>query len=173
MGVEPARLSIPQLQQYAKSLEEENQVLTANFQQLKMAQAKFLDAATCMRTLASEAQSACAALAPAARGKPAFLTPTSLPFSSRPADKDILVPLTSSLYAPGVLDVSERVLVDIGTSFYVGKTPAAANELLARKAALLKANTDTLYRVILEKRDNLEVVARTLEQKQAAEQAKA
>jgi hypothetical protein len=64
----------------------------------------------------------------------------------------VLVPLTSSLYVPGLLDPKERVLVDIGTSFYVGKSAGDAKELLAKKAAQLKENTDTLMKVILVKR---------------------
>ena len=73
--------------------------------------------------------------------------------------------MTSSLYVAGTLDPEERVLVDIGTSFYVGKTVAEAKELLLRKAALLRANTETLYRVIGEKRENLDAVQEELERK--------
>ena len=35
--------------------------------------------------------------------------------------KDILVPLTTSLYVPGKLASTELVLVDVGTGFYVEK----------------------------------------------------
>ncbi len=76
------------------------------------------------------------------------------------------MPLTGSLYVAGVLDPEERVLVDIGTSFFVGKTVADAKELLLRKAALLRANTDTLYRVIHEKRGNLDTVQEELQRRQ-------
>ena len=73
------------------------------------------------------------------------------------------MPLTSSLYVAGVLDPTERVLVDIGTGFFVGKTTSAAEELLMKKAMLLKQNTDSLYKVILEKRENLDVAQQALE----------
>jgi len=36
-------------------------------------------------------------------------------------DKTILVPLTSSLYVPGKLADVEKVVVDIGTGYYVEK----------------------------------------------------
>lgn len=36
-------------------------------------------------------------------------------------DKTILVPLTSSLYVPGKLANVEKVIVDIGTGYYVEK----------------------------------------------------
>jgi len=83
--------------------------------------------------------------------------------------RDIFVPLTSSLYVAGTLDPAERVLVDVGTGFFVGKSPAAAEELLQKKAAMLKANTDKLYKVIVEKRENLDVVQETLEMRKRAE----
>ncbi|CAI0415412.1 unnamed protein product [Linum tenue] len=39
--------------------------------------------------------------------------------SLRPQGKKMLVPLTASLYVPGTLDDSEKVLVDIGTGYFV------------------------------------------------------
>ena len=83
------------------------------------------------------------------------------------------MPLTSSLYVPGVLLPSEHVLVDIGTSYFVGKSAADASALLAKKAALLKANTDSLYKVIVEKRENLDAITEELESRQQAAQAQA
>lgn len=38
---------------------------------------------------------------------------------------DVLVPLTSSLYVKGKLTDREKVLVDVGTGFYVEKVGAA------------------------------------------------
>ncbi len=36
-------------------------------------------------------------------------------------DKPVLIPLTSSLYVPGTLADTEKVIVDVGTGFYVEK----------------------------------------------------
>jgi prefoldin alpha subunit len=38
-----------------------------------------------------------------------------------PPGKSVLVPLTSSLYVPGNLADVERVVVDVGTGYYVKK----------------------------------------------------
>jgi prefoldin alpha subunit len=35
--------------------------------------------------------------------------------------KQILVPLTASLYVPGTLQDADNVIVDVGTGFYVEK----------------------------------------------------
>ena len=37
------------------------------------------------------------------------------------ADRPVLVPLTTSLYVPGKLADSGKVIVDVGTGFYVEK----------------------------------------------------
>ena len=36
-------------------------------------------------------------------------------------DKNVLIPLTSSLYVPGKLKTTETVIVDIGTGYFVEK----------------------------------------------------
>lgn len=38
------------------------------------------------------------------------------------AGKKILVPLTASLYVPGSLDDAEKVLVDVGTGYFIEVT---------------------------------------------------
>ena len=52
--INPAKLNSQQLSYLSKQLEEENNLLTANFQQLKMAQQKFSVAAGVVGSLANE-----------------------------------------------------------------------------------------------------------------------
>ena len=163
-------------------------MLTANFSELKAAQARFAESSVCMGALAGQEEGAwcgrrprgprllAAALlslrwpAPSAPGLRSRSPPIhpSIPLTRHPAGKEVMVPLTSSLYVAGVLDPKEKVLVDIGTSFFVGKSAADAKELLAKKAAQLKENTETLFRVINSKRENLETVQQAVEAKQRA-----
>lgn len=49
------------------------------------------------------------------------------------AGKEILVPLTDSLYVPGKLIDTKNVLVDIGTGYFVGKTTGQAQGFLDKK----------------------------------------
>jgi prefoldin alpha subunit len=37
----------------------------------------------------------------------------------RTLGKEIMVPLTSSLYVPGVMEENERVLVEVGAGYFV------------------------------------------------------
>ncbi|CAA0814806.1 Probable prefoldin subunit 5 [Striga hermonthica] len=47
--------------------------------------------------------------------------------SLRPHGKKMLMPLTASLYVPGLLDDAEKVLVDVGTGYFIeaGKAHSA------------------------------------------------
>ncbi|PLN83378.1 Prefoldin alpha subunit [Aspergillus taichungensis] len=61
---------------------------------------------------------------------------------------DILVPLTSSLYVKGKMADREKVLVDVGTGFYVEKTPAKAVAFYNDKVKVLEANLTELEKIV-------------------------
>lgn len=42
--------------------------------------------------------------------------------------KEILIPLTSSLYVPGKLTDVENVVIDVGTGYYVKKASQSPNK---------------------------------------------
>uniref|UniRef100_A0A2C9V014 Prefoldin subunit 5 n=1 Tax=Manihot esculenta TaxID=3983 RepID=A0A2C9V014_MANES len=69
--------------------------------------------------------------------------------SLRPQGKKMLVPLTASLYVPGKLDDADKVLVDIGTGYFVEKTMAEGKDYCERKINLLKSNFDQLIEVCI------------------------
>lgn len=48
------------------------------------------------------------------------------------AGKEILIPLTSSLYVPGKLTDVENVVIDVGTGYYVKKVSQPSSTSLAR-----------------------------------------
>jgi prefoldin alpha subunit len=162
------------------------EALTANFQQLKEAQARFQESVAAIQAI--------------------------------PADgpgREVMVPLTSSLYVPGTLASTDELLIDIGTGFYVcecarrradrrggqlherkqpmscvraltppsppapslpalppaAKTSAQATEMLSRKAATLKQNTDGLMKFVAQKQDNLAAVSAHVEERYNAMKA--
>lgn len=47
--------------------------------------------------------------------------------------KDILVPLSGSLYVPGKFASADELLVDVGTGYYVGKTVGQTAAFLDKK----------------------------------------
>ncbi|XP_057477512.1 prefoldin subunit 5 [Actinidia eriantha] len=72
--------------------------------------------------------------------------------SLRPQGKKMLVPLTASLYVPGTLDDTNKVLVDVGTGYFIEKTMAEGKDYCERKINLLKSNYDQLLEVATKKK---------------------
>tara|TARA_B100001778_G_scaffold244319_1_gene204608 strand:+ start:172 stop:561 length:390 start_codon:yes stop_codon:yes gene_type:complete len=66
--------------------------------------------------------------------------------------KDMLVPLTSSLYVPGKLGAVDKVLLDVGTGYFVEKSPADGVDYCKRKVTLVRDNMEKLIEVISTKR---------------------
>lgn len=81
--------------------------------------------------------------------------------------KEILVPLTSAIYVPGNLSDVTKVLIDIGTGFYVEKTPAEAERYFSKRATLLKEEQDKTTQLHTQKRQQLEAVSAVLQRKTA------
>ncbi|KFK39194.1 hypothetical protein AALP_AA3G212000 [Arabis alpina] len=73
--------------------------------------------------------------------------------SIRPQGKKMLVPLTASLYVPGTLDEADKVLVDIGTGYFIEKTMEEGKDYCQRKINLLKSNFDQLFEVAAKKKN--------------------
>ncbi|KAJ7942632.1 Prefoldin subunit 5 [Quillaja saponaria] len=66
--------------------------------------------------------------------------------------KKMLVPLTASLYVPGTLDDADKVLVDVGTGYFIEKTTNEGKNYCERKINLLKSNFDQLVEVASKKK---------------------
>jgi prefoldin alpha subunit len=97
-----------------------------------------------------------------------IISPPSCVRTPFPAGEDILVPLTSSLYVPGRIVKDAEMIVDIGAGYLVGRSPADAKEILTRKGTYIKANTDSLMKVINMKQGNLTTVREVIAERKAA-----
>ncbi|KAF9620031.1 hypothetical protein IFM89_010647 [Coptis chinensis] len=73
--------------------------------------------------------------------------------SLRPQGKQMLVPLTASLYVPGTLDSADKVVIDISTDYFIEKTMAKGKEYCERKMNLMKSNYDQLIEVASNKKN--------------------
>ncbi|KAG6852736.1 hypothetical protein C0991_009452 [Blastosporella zonata] len=137
-------LDVAQLADVRKQLEDELNHLTNSFAQLKQAQAKFKSCVENVREVKPEN-----------------------------ANKTILVPLTNSLYVPGKLSDPDRVIVDVGTGYYIEKTRPQALKHYSDKVEYIRTNLDTLEDTITKKRENMGYLTNILQQKiQAQTQSK-
>ncbi|EPS42913.1 hypothetical protein H072_3176 [Dactylellina haptotyla CBS 200.50] len=135
--VDLSSLSIQNLSSVKKQLDEELEHLTASFQKLRTAQAKFRE---CVKAIQNGVN-------PEVEGK------------------TILIPLTQSLYVPGKLEDTNTVLVDVGTGYYVEKTTTKAIEFYNEKTKTVGSNLDDLEKIITQKTQNAKVVEDVLRQK--------
>ena len=55
-------------------------------------------------------------------------------------DKEIMVPLTSSLYVPGVMEDNNTVLIEVGAAYFIEETVDKAKEYCDRKVKMLSEN---------------------------------
>ncbi|MCJ1475588.1 subunit of tubulin prefoldin [Lambiella insularis] len=135
--IDLASLSAQQLRSVKKQLDDELEHLTDSFTKLRAAQTKFKECLLSIRDGVSDMT----------------------------AGKPLLVPLTTSLYVPGRLAVPDKVLVDVGTGFYVEKTTNDALLFYTSKISGLAQNLKDLEAIVQGKSKNLRIVEDVLRQK--------
>lgn len=129
-------LSLEQLSSLRQQLEQELKQLTTSFGGLREAQARFKESKEALQSL-----------------------------NESNLNKEILVPLTASMFVPGKLSNVNQVLVDIGTGYFVEQPVDDAKQFMERKVSFLQTNTDSLKEVLEQKRNMLEGVIYVLQQK--------
>jgi len=134
-------LNRQQLAAVKKQLDEEVEHLTSSFTQLAAAQGKLKECLRCVQVQASY---------------------------PRKDKQQILVPLTNSLYVGGTLARPDRVVVDVGTGFYVEKDVKNAAQFYEGKVKELSGNIQDLEAIIQNKSSSLRVVEEVLRQKMLA-----
>ena len=72
--------------------------------------------------------------------------------------KEVMVPLTSSLYVPGVLDDENKVLVEVGASYFIEQDNEAAQKYCLRKRQELEGNAKKVHEIIQVKKVQMQKV---------------
>ncbi|XP_028652069.2 prefoldin subunit 5 [Erpetoichthys calabaricus] len=136
MAVNVADLSLPQLEGLKGQLDQETEFLTSSISQLKVVQTKYVEAKECVNVLSKENEG-----------------------------KELLVPLTSSMYVPGVLNDVEHVLVDIGTGYYVEKNVDESKDFFKRKIDFLTKQIEKIQPALQEKHAMKQAVVEVMNMK--------
>lgn len=76
----------------------------------------------------------------------------------RAEGKQVLVPLTNSLYVKGSLSSASHVIVDVGTGFYVEKDIKSAAQFYEDKTTEIGANVKDLDSIIQGKTNNVRMI---------------
>ena len=115
--------------------------MTQHFQQLFAATKKFQDSQQCLTYM-----------------------------QQRAAGREIMVPLTSSLYVPGVMEDNSNVLVEVGAGYFVEKNTTDANAYCERKVKGLSENSSKVGQLINGKKLQLNKVTEEYERRVKAMQ---
>ena len=129
-------LSPEQLNQLRKQLEQEVKQLSDNFGQLRLAKSKYDQSGDSLSAMTAENDG-----------------------------KEVMVPLTQSMYVPGNIASCDEVMVDIGTGYFVQKTVEGAKEYMKRRSDFLGERLNELEKVILAKQRDSKMVLSVLQSK--------
>lgn len=100
-----------------------------------------------------------------ARQKFMSATATVTEIQKFPANNRQLVPINTSLYVPGKILTTEKLLVELGTGYYCEKSAPDALKVIERKSALVADSISQIERVGYEKRMQLEQVINVMKYK--------
>eukprot|EP01134_Creolimax_fragrantissima_P008135 CFRG8135T1 len=129
-------LPLQALQNLKQSTEEEVQFLASSQSQLEVAIRKFLIAKEAVSTISPENKGS-----------------------------EILVPMTKSLYVPGKLADVEKVVVDIGTGYYVEKSIADASAYYDRRLEYMQGNIQGIANQLNSKRNVHSAIIQVMQEK--------
>lgn len=86
-------------------------------------------------------------------------------------NKEILVPLTGSMYVKGIVNDIDKFVIDIGTGYYVEKDITTSKDYFKRKVDYVQEQMDKIDTLGRQKSKVLNAVIDVIEMKVAAIQA--
>lgn len=134
--IDLTKLNLMQLTQFKNQMDQDLQFYQESLQNLKHAQTRFQES--------QESIARC---------------------SAEDKDKEILVPLTGSMYVPGKLSEPEKVIVDIGTGYYVEKDLDSSKEYFSKKVKYVTEQMEKVQAIGNEKNKVREMVMDIMESK--------
>lgn len=79
--------------------------------------------------------------------------------------KEVMVPLTESVYVPGFVREPNNLLVELGTGYLAEKSSKDTAAFLDRKIRLVDHNSENVTKAIQATRQNLEAITMTMQGK--------
>ncbi|KAK6180816.1 hypothetical protein SNE40_008800 [Patella caerulea] len=138
--IDISQLPINQLNQLAQQVEQEIEFFQTSLTQLKLAQGKFVESQECMNKICPEN-----------------------------VDKEILVPLTSSMYVPGQLSSAENVLIEIGTGYYIEMSVDKGKDYFKRKIEYISKQMEKIQPILQDKYKMKQAMVEILQMKVQAQ----
>lgn len=139
--IDLSSLNIPQLSSLKQQLDQELNLFQESLASLKVAQSKFQNSGETLEKINTEIEG-----------------------------DSILVPLTGSMYVPGKLYDTDKLIIDIGTRYYVEKDNKAAKDYFQRKVKFVTEQMEKIQYLGLEKSKIRDTIVELLELKLAQQQ---
>jgi prefoldin alpha subunit len=79
-----------------------------------------------------------------------------------PDGNKVMVPLTESVYVPGIVKDPDTLLVELGTGYFVQKSSNETLAFLNRKMKLVDANSENVTKAVQATNHNLEAINITM-----------
>ncbi|XP_042303543.1 prefoldin subunit 5 [Sceloporus undulatus] len=131
-----SELSLPPRGVLKNQEDKEVEFLSSSIAQLKVVQTKYVEAKDCLTVLNKSNEG-----------------------------KELLVPLSSSMYVPGKLSDVSSVLIDVGTGYYVEKSVDDARDFFKRKIDFLTKQIEKIQPALQEKHAMKQAVIEMMSQK--------
>ena len=129
-------LSPQQLEKVRMQVNQEIQTFTDAIQNYELVMNKFVEARKTLKQVGDQPQQA--------------------------ENQRILVPVTQSMYVPGKLKDANKVLIDIGTGYFVEKTRGDADDFCKRKIELLRQEIEKVAPVLRSRYESKQAVDEVL-----------
>jgi len=127
--IDLSKLDLQGLTALKNSLDQEIQFFNESLQQLKMAQMKYSESGNCVEKVTPDKEGS-----------------------------EILVPLTSCMYVPGRMKNVDKVLINLGTGYYVEKNNEGAVAFFQRKVKFVTEQMEKVQTIASEKTKLREIV---------------
>ncbi|XP_043466581.1 prefoldin subunit 5 [Leptopilina heterotoma] len=137
------KLNLQQLSILKQQLDQDISMFQESLQTLKIAQTKFQESGSCMDKITPETKG-----------------------------KEILVPLTGSMYVAGQMGETKTVLVDIGTGYFVEKNIDEAKTYFQNRVTYVSQQMQNIQQMGIEKSKVRETIVELLEMKLQAMNSK-
>lgn len=139
--IDLANLNIPQLSSLKQQLDQELNLFQESLTSLKVAQSKFQNSGETLEKINPEMEG-----------------------------DTILVPLTGSMYVPGKLYDTDKLIIDVGTRYYVEKDSKSAKDYFQRKVKFVTEQMEKIQYLGLEKSRIRDTIVELMELKLAQQQ---
>ena len=86
-------------------------------------------------------------------------------FASKQSGKEMLVPITESMYVPGIIQDNKRPIIELGTGYFAETSVENATAFFSRRIGRLNKQQDSLRNSFKDKQNQYQLIVQVINQK--------